>query len=546
MVRGGWGGLAFLTAVLLGTTALAGDRIEIQVTPEADGVRAVYRLPAPVERFEFDSKVEDVRQDTWRAPADMVLAQGVLKRKDGKPFTNFAIQIRPDSAPRDRRYPALTRVGEGWQVYGPYFRSVEPKPPIIAHVAPPKGWIVAPAGPVAKGRAASKTDGEEMPLDGAVFIGPAAYVTKGAAVLVTPPAIGSDLKARIARAADGAMRLYGQRLGVELETAPTVIVTRVPTFNPGWQGDTTDGPVASLRFFGPEESQPETGGQVGRFVGHEFFHFWNNRAFRSRDGDNEAWLHEGMAEYAALLAGREQGDLSEAGVGLELAGRLNGCAAALKSRGLGGDPPKRGGAVYDCGVVAQWSADLKARSSSSGRRDAFDVWRALFADSRAHDQTYDAKGFLAQAGLSEAPEDPLRLLMAPDVEDRWARLTAALNGLGARIVPTRSVDAERTDLLFHLEGLVCQGDHGFYGVTSEGVKLDTTTHCGPLNGDPTVDAAAGHNLLTDALGARDAVVEICAAKGDVAFTHRGKLVATIPCQTAMRPRPLAWTVERWR
>lgn len=531
----GGASLALATAVLP-TAAVA--QVDIRITPEADGLRAAYTLPGPVERFEFEDKAETVRQDTWRPQAGMVLAHGVLRRQDGKPFTAFEVRITPDTAPRDRSYPALTRIGDGWQVYGPYLRPIADTPSVVARVTRPHGWIVAPAE--AKSRAADR-----MPLDSWAFVGPDAYVTRGPATLIAAPDVEAELKTRIARAADGAAALYGRRLGFRLAVAPTVIAARVPTFPGGWQGDTS-GPVASLRFFGPKKDEGNAGGMVAKFVDHEFFHLWNSRAVRSRDGEDAPWLHEGMAEYAALLAGREQGDLGEAEVGRELAGRLNDCAAALKPKGLGGDPPKLGKAVYDCGVVVQWSADLSARSTSGGRRDVFDVWRELFAASRAGDGTYDAGDFLAKAGLSAEAEDPLRLLMAPDVEDRWGRLTARLNGLGARIVATRSADADRADLLFHLEGLVCDGSFGFYGGQAEGVKLDTGDRCGPLNGDPMIDAVAGRDVLTDPLGARDAVAEICAAKGEVTFSYQGKRVATVACKTALPPRPLVWTVEAWR
>jgi hypothetical protein len=527
---------AAMLAMGPGTAASPQDRIDLRITPEPDGLRAAYSLPRPVERLEFDQKAPIVRQDTWRAPDDMVLADGVLRRKDGKPFKAFEVRITPDTAPRDRLYPALTRVGQGWQIYGPYFRPIDDKPPVVTRVTRPADWIATSAG--VKGA-------DRISLDGWAFVGPGGYVAKGPATLIASPDIDPQLKARIGKAADGAAALYGRRLGVRLDTAPTVIVTRVPTFHPGWQGDVS-GTAVSLRFFGPDKDASETSGWVAKFVAHEFFHLWNNRLIHSRDGEGEAWLHEGMAEYAALLAGREQGELSDADVQQELSDRLSACAAALLAKGLAGAPPRQGKAVYDCGVVAQWSADLMARSASGGRRDLFDVWRDLFAAARVGDGTYDAEGFLARAGLSSAAENPLRLLTAPDVEDRWPRLTAALSGLGARIVAARSAGLERTDLLFHLEGLVCKGSFGFYGRDTKEVRLDTGDRCGPLNGDPLVDAVAGHDLLTDALGARDAVAEICAAKGEVAFTYRDARVATMPCATALPPRPVAWTVEAWR
>lgn len=520
----------------LGTAAIAQDGIDIRITPEPDGLRVAYSLPRPVERLAFDQKAPIVRHDTWRAPDDMVLAEGVLRRKDGKPFQAFEVRITPDTAPRDRIYPALTRVGEGWQIYGPYFRPVEEKSPVVAQVARPRGWVVAPA---------QVGDAGRISLDGWTFVGPGGYVAKGPAPVIASPGIDAELRVRIAKAAGGAATFYRRRLGVRLEIMPTVVVARVPTFSPGWQGD-VGGAVVSLRFFGPDQDAWETGGMVAKFVDHEFFHLWSDGAARSRDGENEPWLHEGMAEYAALLAGRDQGQLTDAEVGRELTDRLNGCVASLKPKGLDGDPPRRGQAVYDCGVMVQWSADLTARAASGGRRDVFDVWRDLFAASRAGDGAYDAKDFLAQAGQSASPEDPLRLLMAPDVDNRWERLTTALNARGARIVGARSAAVERQNLLFHLEGLACTGGFGFYGGDSSDVKLDTGDRCGPLNGDPTVDAVAGHDVVADAMGARDAAVEICAAQGDVAFTHRGKLVATVACKTPLPPRPLVWTVEAWR
>lgn len=535
-------GRALRTAVVvaalatgLATAALARDRIDIQITPEPGGLRAAYSLSRPVEQLAFDQKAPTVRQDTWRPPDDMVLADGVLRRKDGKRFQAFEVRITPDTAPRDRSYPALTRVGEGWQVYGPYFRLVDDKPLVVAHVTRPGGWVVAPA---------EAKDADRIALDGWTFVGPGGYVAKGPATLIASPHVEAALKARIGKAANGAAALYGRRLGVRLETPPTVIVTRVPAFGQGRQGDVSGG-VVSLRFFGPDKDTWESSGMVAKFVDHEVFHLWNNRLFASRDGENEAWLHEGMAEYAALLAGREQGELTDAEVGRELTDRLNDCVAGLRPKGLASDPPKRGKAVYDCGVMVQWSADLVARSASGGRRDVFDIWRDLFMASRARDLTYDARDFLARAGQSASPEDPLRLLMEPDVDNRWDRLTAALNARGARIVGTRSAAVERQNLLFHLEGLVCTGGFGFYGDNPSALKLDTGDRCGPLNGDPLIDAVAGHDVVADALAARDAAVEICAAKSDVVFTYRGKLVATIACKTPLPPRPLAWTVEAW-
>jgi hypothetical protein len=247
------GGLAAALAMALTPAGLAWGRAATvaRVTPRADGLRAVYTLPAPVDRFVFEEAVEDVRADTWHVPDDMVLAKGVLTRKDGKPFQAFTVRITPDTAPRDRRYPALTRVGDGWQVYGPYFKAAEGGAPVRVTIARAKGWVIAPSAGKASGKAAAKAGDDLLPVEGWVFAGPADYVSRGEAVLVVAPNVEPELRAEIAAVAKSATRLYARRLAMDLPVAPTLIVTRVPSFNPGWQGDTTDGPAASLRFFGP-------------------------------------------------------------------------------------------------------------------------------------------------------------------------------------------------------------------------------------------------------------------------------------------------------
>jgi hypothetical protein len=532
--------LAGMAAALTLSASLASAATSARVAlrPVATGVEATFVLPEPVTRFALQEAVEDVRGDTWHVQTPgVVLDKGAVSRADGASFDTFSVLITPDSRARDRRYPALTAIGGGWQVYGPYFQAAEGLPPVEASIAPPKGWTTAPA--VKDGR---------VPLDGYVYVGPTANLVSGAATFVAGPEAPAVLRDAVAKAASQATAYYTRRLGVGLKAKPTVMIALLPSFNPGWQGDTTAGPVASLRFFGPKADQMDAGDidRAAHFVDHEFFHFWNSRTFRSRDGGKEAWLHEGMAEYAALLTSRQAGTTTEAKVAEALGDRLTGCANSLKAKGMVADPPRRGGAVYDCGVLVQWIADLRVRKTSSGSRDAFDLWRELFAEAGRHGDEYDGAGFLARAGLSEQADEPLRLLMQPGDPDRWPRLADALRGLGAKVTASRSEEAERDALVMHVLGQVCKGSRGYYGGDPKALKLDTEDRCGVLNGDPTIDTIAGHDIMTDPHAAFDAAGPICAAQGEIVLSLKGKAVGTVTCKTPMPPRPLAWTVERWR
>lgn len=515
--------------------ALAGPPLKVTLAPDAKGVTAKVLLPKAVDRFAFEENADDVRQDTWHAPADMTLKDGVLKRVDGKAFSSFTIQLTPDTAPRDRRYPALTRIGEGWQVYGPYFAGKETPAPAATVVAR-KGWQALP-----------RAKAGQVSLAGYAYVGPSSLVEAGAETLVVAPNVSPDLRAQIATAGQGTAAYYQRRLGVGLPAKPVLIATRVPEFTGGgWQGDTVDGPMMSLRFFGPAVAAGDDAGQVSGFVAHESFHFWNSRFLASDDAENAPWLHEGAAEYAALLATRALGTRDEGAVAKALAGRLTACAASLGDKDLAEHGPRRNKAVYDCGVLVQWTADLKLRAASNGQRDVLDAWREIFVHAETGDHRYGVKEFMVAAGMTEADEDPLRLLMRPGQADRWSRLTTALIQLGATVTPTRSADADRAALMFGLLGPLCRDNYGFFGGDGDFIKLDTGDRCGVANGDPKVDRVAGHDIVKDASAAFDTVAVLCASGGaSVPLAYQGKAVVDLPCRK-LPPAPKAWTVTKWR
>lgn len=525
------GGLAM---TLLASSALAAPTAQVTLRANAKGVVASFVLPKAVDRFVFDEKADDVRDDAWHAPAGMVLDDGVLKRVDGKAFASFAIQITPDTAPRDRRYPALTRIGDGWQVYGPYLAGEKVAAP-VAVVTTPKGWTALP-----------RKAGGKVALDGYVYLGPSNLVSAGAATVVVAPNVSRGLRGQIVRIGEGATAYYTRRLGVSPAATPILLVARVPEFNEGWQGDAVPGTMMSLRFFGPGGGETEDEDKVTGFVSHEFFHFWNSGLYHSRDGEGDAWLHEGAADYAAMLASRELGTRTDAGMAEALGQRLTDCASALKDKGLTDNPPKQGKAVYDCGVVAQWAADLKLRAASGGKRDVLDAWKDVFAYAKAGDQRYDVKGFLAAAGMTEAADDPLRLLMQRGEAGRWDNLVAAMIRLGARLEPGRSNAADRKALLITLLEPTCKGSFGFTGGDGPYLRLDTGDRCEGAKGDPKIDAVAGRDIVGDASRAFDAVAALCASgSGDVPLSYQGKVVATLPCRKLPSP-PQAWTVSKWR
>lgn len=523
-MRAVWGWVSALAALWAVSSAAAAP-VRVVLKPVDGGVEAAFHLERPAEKVDFTPSGEVVRRDAWRVLTDGTsLKAGVVTRADGKPIQDFKVMIAPDSAPRDRTYPGLTKVGEGWQVYGPYLQAkdLETRVDLVL----PKGWTSAP-GPV-----------RNLDPEGYLYLGPKAYVATGGAVVITPPDVSPILRQAIVAAAERATSVYGAKLDLPLSFKPTIVVARAPLFNGGFQGDTTDGPAVSLRFFGPgwEAPNPDQMLRATRFVFHEFFHLWNSRTADSRDGNREAWLHEGMAEYAALITAAAEDPTQEAKVRQELGQHFANCARRQENS-LRAAPPRNGSAVYDCGVLAQWAADLNARA---GGKDVFAVWKAMFAPNAEGKREYDADRFEALAA-TPAADDPVKRLLDGPVD--WDALAAALNARGAEIAKSRTPDNDRAALLWHLEREVCvSGSVGFYS-EPDNLKLDTGDRCGPLNGDPHIDSVAGVNVVTEPSKAFDVVEPLCAAGKPVEFSRAGKLIATVTCAKPLKPNP-SWVVNK--
>lgn len=76
-------------------------------------------------------------------------------------------------------------------------------------------------------------------------------------------------------------------------------------------------------------------------MNHELFHFWNGGFARSSQQKNRPWLHEGRANYAALLASRERGTMTKERVVAALNRHLERCQAVLGNHDLRTHGPTR-------------------------------------------------------------------------------------------------------------------------------------------------------------------------------------------------------------
>ncbi len=517
---------------------MAEEALSTRVTLAAasDGVVARYSLSRPAARFRFDSQIADIRIEGWTLEDKGLAWDGdAVVSRDGRPFRAFTVKVLPDARQRDRIYPALTRLGpKGWVIYEPHFAAHVDQGPTRLTMTLPRGHMVLPA--------LNRPPPDES---GYVFFGPKTYGSGEVGKVVADPAMPAWLVAAARRDADEATTFFTDRLGAPLAAPPLMLLERYEGKARDFRGDVSNGQTVFLRFYGGAWADPDAASvlRIGQFTAHEYFHFWNGRRFRPLEADTAAWLHEGAAEYASRLAMVTAGRFDDAAMRKSLEASVNGCIAALGDRGLRASGPKTGRAVYDCGVVAQWLADLQVRAASSGGRDVLDAWKAVFADDGAARQGYGVTDFLREAGAPAG--SPLDLLLAP-TEGRWSRLATALKPFGAVVTLGRSGPLDRRDVMFHLLGQACSGDaHGFFA-NEASIRLDTGKTCGPLSGDPEIDAVAGEDIMAAPSAAFDAVQTACAQGGTVTFSRNGRVVATTTCAKPLGAPPVAWTIERWR
>lgn len=486
---------------------------EVILTPAADGLTAEYRLTRPETRFVFaDAGV--ARSDWTSRSADVVLDGAAVSA--GAPVDRFSLLIRPDSTEDGRGYIALARVGEGYVLYGPALTGEGRALALTAQA--PRGWVLTPAD---AGR-------------GYVYFGPATALRRlpsGAAGIAAPD-LSPALSEAVFGAFDQAVDFYAARFGPPPKP-PALSVTVQGAGPMAFRGDVTDTELISARFHGDRWTEPGADdlAEVSAFAFHETAHLWNSHFARPAEGS--PWLHEGGAEYMALVGAVTQGRMTEAEARDSLSGRLTGCRRAVGSRSPAAGRMASGSAVYNCGTLIQWLADMELRRVSRAPLSVFDIWKGLIDRAAAGRPDYGPEDF--RAGL--APDSAVTLLLDGPAEGRWAAIDERLTGLGVRWENRPSRQDYIVAALSHLNGQACAAGSttGFY--LREGyVQLANAETCGPLSGDVPLATIEDLNPLEQPQAMFEAVQARCAANAPVRLARRGDGEAlTVACGKPLAP-----------
>lgn len=510
-----------IPAVIIGSVGVAAQTqqtatVEAHTAP--GGLAVTWRFAKPVREVAF--REPDVIRDRWTITTPgMTMDMGTVRSK--RPFDTFQILIAPDAAEVDRVYMGLTRVGTGAILYGPGVALKDIDTTLT--LRPGTGETTLPG---------------KRAIEGYAYLGPETAVThKGGGAVVVGASVPASLSKLMGDGFFKAQAFYGARLGRALPYAPTLIVT---TDSPGptvFRGDVTNTGVIATRFSGTSWAKPapDVMDQLSTFVWHETFHLWNGHGLLLKDGGTAPWLHEGGAEYGALVAASTLGAINEDQARSSVARRLNGCRSALGNRDYDPQKLRSGSAVYDCGVVVQWIADLEMRRASEGGRDIFDLWRVMLAKGRGG-AGYGVADF--RAGLTQ--NTAMKILLDGPGADRWASLEARLSTLGVSLANAPGPGDYRRAALLHLTAQNCTGGSGFYRVP-EGVKLDTDDRCGVLSGAPVIARIEDHDSMADAEAMFRAVQARCARTKPIRYRLEDGRTVEALCSLPL-PDPKAWTI----
>lgn len=351
--------------------------------------------------------------------------------------------------------------------------------------------------------------------DGYVYVGEARLIDERAGYrLVGGSTVVPWIVETVSAGAEAAFPLFTSMFG-PLSREPIVAITDDAPGPMAFHGDVTENGFVFLRFHGDvwNAFDPGAADLISTFIRHEAFHLWN----RDVAPGTPPWLHEGGAEYAAVVAAIVGGVLTESEARERLSQRVGRCRAALGERPMSA-LEGRGSAIYDCGVTVQWLADLGRRSTSDGRAHVFTIWSTLLKEAPA--SGYTLEGFEALAG-------PVAQRFIDGAG--WTALVDELGGLGVDIDDTPDPREDRGRLLNHLMAESC--DSNAFGFWHEDgfVRLDTGAGCGALSNKLELTEIESASLDTDPSTAMLRAIARCEAGKPVRATTRENSTLELPC-----------------
>ena len=525
--------LICMAAALSATSAIAQEATDdapfadIRIRPDGDDMLVTVVLDAPVTRFAF-ARADVVREDAFDivTPGLSLVDDAVVS---DEPFASFGFRIAEDYSERDAKYPPYYRVGEGRLVYAPAIYPDADDYEVTLHLDPlPAGWSRWPDTPLPQGY---------------VFMGPSEMVKAQGGASFAFDGNGDDaFEAEIRDSVTCALGYLQKAFGTPPAREPFVATSILPSDRTFYTGDVTDDAMVALRFFGDnfDPSAKDRLENVRSIILHEGVHFWNGGVASFAQGTPQ-WLHEGGAEYLALLGSYRLGWTDREAMRGRIGMWYDRCATSLHysdEAALNDIANLNASLRYSCGPLLHVLAELYLADAGLPMT-VTGGWRqtiALAVDE--HGGEYDLPLFLAALGAPELLQNPaLDAILAQSGAERWDTVFSEMQRLGVEVERRSSPILRARSVLMPVIASQCTDlqpgeGYGFYG-GSETFRLDTPEGCGLLSGGPELATLSGYPVAQLDDIAYTQLRAICDAGETLAFGMADGTVIDVPCTTPL-------------
>ncbi len=266
-------------------TSVAHGGSQPYVTLERDGTstwRATWHLPVPAKELRF------VRRAAWfRSGVFQVLTPGYsvakdgdheVLRTDGEPQRTIAVRFPEYTRILPKEYEFFQKFSDGSvSIYTGHLLTSPGDEPLVRNFR----FVPRDAVVVCGKRSTSTIDWTDESATGTyVYFGPVVPVETSHSISVVDPGLPDWLERTTRDAIPRLFDLYARRLGAELPERPTVLLSYVPSDQPGFDnsGGTCPG-LIQLTVEGREweHESPKAMLRLFHFLAHEAAHLWNGQ-----------------------------------------------------------------------------------------------------------------------------------------------------------------------------------------------------------------------------------------------------------------------------
>lgn len=362
--------LSTLLALVLFTPVLTANELATLIEKNAEGQwQVTYSTASPVQRLVFQRNPDDSRAKQWIAQSELYKIQvldGIetVFRTDGQWFSDVSFHLPATYAPLPKEYAAFSPFSDGGMLLhsGRFFACAERCGPEL------NSWTLTLKAPadekiiVAGKLYHHEVTWQDLDSGSKVYLGKATPLAGPDFISLIDPALPHALQQQIGSQLPLLMIWFTKQMGA-LDVRPALFASYSSTKDGsyGHQGGTLPGQIF-MHWYGHtaiEQLQPDA---VFWFFAHEVAHLYQRQA-----GDIEpaqdAWIHEGAAEYLAGVASAEvqqnthilQDKLKEAG---------KDCVAGLeKEHNYAKAATANSQLHYSCGLLLNHAIDLQLQKA---------------------------------------------------------------------------------------------------------------------------------------------------------------------------------------